>query len=426
LKSAAKYYFNKEPQNLTQAEQIALLVLPKDPKKYDPYRQPKNFRTRFELLIKTLVATKVLTESEGENIRSEQLVFNTDHSNPLPYVSDFLKSRDILSKHLYQTTFDNNLTNQIDTIAKNALRELSWRNVSDYGILIAERTENNPLLRVMIGGASYHESSAGQVNATTALRQPGSTIKPFTYVLAFKNLGLTPEDTILDLPIAYKTSENYSYEPKNYTQDYKGEITLRRALSESINIPAVKIAEKVGVSSLLDFLRSLGITSLTKDADHYGLALTLGDGEISLFELLQAYTIFANNGQFCPFEITTSTETCKKIIDSKYTDMINSILTDRYAKLAGFPLYSPLDFADRIVAVKTGTSRNFRDNWAVGFTPHYMIGVWTGNKSGENMKGVSGATGAGEIFRRIVYTLEPTGQDPKPSTPVSKTQNYLT
>lgn len=92
---------------------------------------------------------------------------------------------------------------------------------------------------------SYCESSAGQVNTTTALRQPGSTIKPFTYVLAFEKLGLTPEDTILDLPIAYKTSENYSYEPKNYTQDYKGEITLRRALSESINIPAVKIAEKV-------------------------------------------------------------------------------------------------------------------------------------------------------------------------------------
>jgi penicillin-binding protein 1C len=259
-------------------------------------------------------------------------------------------------------------------------------------------------------------------------------------VLAFKNLGLTPEDTIIDLPTAYKTSENYSYEPKNYTQDYKGEITLRRALSESINIPAVKLAEQVGVSPLLEFLRSLGITSLTKNADHYGLALTLGDGEISLFELLQAYTIFTNAGQLCPFTFINSPlplgegsgvrageeKICKQIIDSKYTDMINSILTDRYAKLAGFPLYSPLDFADRIVAVKTGTSRNFRDNWSVGFTPHYMIGVWTGNKSGENMKGVSGATGAGEIFRRIVYTLEPTGQDPKPSTLVSKTQNYLT
>lgn len=430
LKSASIYYFDKEPKNLTRAEQIALLSLPKDPRKYDPYKQPRQFRARFELLTKTLVATNILSNDESEAIRNEQFAWNRDHSNPLPYVSDFLNLTPTLSIHgegdAIQTTFDRVLTQHVDEIAHNALRELAWRNVGDYGILIAERTENNPLLRVMIGWVSYRESTAGQVNTTTTLRQPGSTIKPFTYVLAFKNLGLTPEDTILDLPIAYKTSENYSYEPKNYTQDYKGEITLRRALSESINIPAVKLTERLWVSSLLEFLRSLGITSLTRDADHYGLALTLGDGEISLYELLQAYTIFTSNGQFCPFEITIPAKTCKQIIDSKYTDMINSILTDRYAKLGGFPLYSSLDFADRLVAVKTGTSRNFRDNWAIGFTPHYMIGVWTGNKSGENMKGVSGATGAGEIFRRIVYALEPTGQDPKPLSRVSKTQNSLT
>lgn len=331
--------------------------------------------------------------------------------------------------HLTQTTFDLALTEQIDTIAKNTLQQLAWKNVSDYGILIAERgDETNPLLRVMIGGASYTESIAGQVNTTLALRQPGSTIKPFTYLLAFEKLGLTPESTILDLPIAYRTSENYAYEPKNYSLTYKGEIPLRQALSESVNIPAIKLAEQVGVSYLLSFLQRLGITSLDKDADHYGLGLTLGNGEVSLFELLQAYTIFTNDGAYCPFQIFSedAKNTCVQKIDKKYIDMIISILSDRYAKIGDFPLNSTLDFPDRNVSVKTGTSRNFRDNWAVGFTDHYMIGVWTGNKSGENMKGVTGTTGAGEIFRRIVYALEEHTEERTPAKLQTDNQPYLT
>lgn len=142
---------------------------------------------------------------------------------------------------------------------------------------------------------------------------------------------------------------------------------------------------------------------------------------------MQAYTIFANNGVYCPLQISTSDAgKCTKVADTKYIDMVVSILTDRYAKLGGFPLYSALDFSDRNVFVKTGTSRNFRDNWSVGFTDHYMIGVWTGNKSGEDMKGVSGATGAGEIFRRIVYVLEKEEQKNTPQKLSSETKNYLT
>ena len=119
------------------------------------------------------------------------------------------------------TTIDSALTHRIDTIAQSILESLSWRNVSDYGILIAERTARGPVLRVMIGGKDYHESSEGQVNTTLSLRQPGSTLKPFTYALAFSRLSLTPESTITDLPVEYKTAEGYSYEPKNYSQDYK-------------------------------------------------------------------------------------------------------------------------------------------------------------------------------------------------------------
>ncbi len=432
LKSAARYYFNRDPLDLTRAEQIALLILPKDSRKYDPYKKPKSFRERFETVVSILVKKWDITTLEQSDILFEKLIWNTKHANELPYVVDFLKTEPSISWKMdnITTNFDRELTEQIDTIAKNTLSELSWKNVSEYGIIIAERgaeDSSNPLLRVMIGWSNYSESTAWQVNTTLALRQPGSTIKPFTYVLAFEKLGFTPESTILDLPVAYKTSEDYAYEPKNYSSYYKWEITLRQALSESVNIPAIKLAEQVWVPVLLDFLKWLGITSLTDTADHYGLGLTLGNGEVSLFELLQAYTIFTNNGQYCSFQIfDVGAFPCKEKVDKKYIDMIVSILSDRYAKIGDFPLYSALDFGDRNVAVKTGTSRNFRDNWAIGFTDHYMIGVWTGNKSGENMKGVTWATGAWEIFRRIVYALEQTETQKSPEKLHSNTQGYLT
>ncbi len=197
------------------------------------------------------------------------------------------------------------------------------------------------------------------------------------------------------MPVSYKTADDYSYEPKNYSKDFKGIITYAEALAESVNIPAVTTLEKVGIQKLLDFLHTLGVQSLTDTPEHYGLSLALGSGEISLFELTQAYSIFSNGGSYCAFVTQPSkTKNCEPRVDKKYTDIIESILTSRENKMRSFPINSALDFSDRKVFVKTGTSRNFRDNWAVGYTDHYLIGVWSGNKNAENMKGVSGATGA--------------------------------
>lgn len=170
LKSAAKYYFNREPKDLTKAEQIALLILPKDSKKYDPYRKPKSFRTRLEEVARILEKERIITADEQKEILAERLNWNTEHGNPLPYAVDFLKIRPETPQEraIVETTFNRRLTEQIDTIAKNALHELAWKNVSDYGIIIAERDRSlkmetgpkNPLLRVMIGGTDYTESVA--------------------------------------------------------------------------------------------------------------------------------------------------------------------------------------------------------------------------------------------------------------------------
>lgn len=530
LTSASRYYFAKEPKNLTKAEQIALLILPKDPKKYNPYKESRAFKERFSLVIKTLKKEHILSDTEAENIQSEELQFNYEHDDVLPYVTDFMersynkwrlktfrekcwnleksgvwgcdtvwakmKSEDWwaetnrsefstpsaplvsfgdestdrqedIQKPEILTTIDSSLTEKIDTLARNTILDLSWKDVSDYGIIILDRKTNE--LKTMIGGVNYH-ATEGQVNSTLALRQPGSTIKPFTYTLAFEKFWLKPGDMILDLPTAYKTSEWYEYDPKNYSLDYKWQITIAEALSQSINIPAVKMADKVGVENLLRFLHTAGFNSLTNDADHYWLGLTLGNGEVSLYELTRAYSIFANEWKLCDIQVVSNpssswgvsscettwesikddsnsldchasltmtglstssdfqvwqTNNCQQIASSWAVSDINLILTNRYFKLGGFPINSNLDFGDRNVFVKTGTSRNFRDNWAVGYSDNYIIWVWTGNKSGAFMKWVSGATGAGEIFSRIVYTLEPKSIEQKPVALDKNEKKYL-
>lgn len=409
IKSASHYFFDKDIQNLTKAEQIGLIALPKNPKKYDPYTSRQEFKNRFEQICNKLLYNKVITKKEYEEIRSEKLIFNENHDNKLPYVIDFLsnKWKLISDNWQLQSTFDYNMTKKINEISKNSIIPLLWKNVKDYWIIIIDK--NTKELKVMIWWINYY-SENWQVNITTSPRQVWSTIKPFTYVLAFKNLWYTPSTTLIDLPTQFQTNLWYAYTPKNYSLDYKWEVTIAEALSQSINIPAVKTLEKVWVQNLLDFLKIIWISTLDKDADYYWLAITLGVSEISLYELTKAYSIFAYNWELCDINFIKSQagkdSKCKQIIDKKYTDMIKEILTNRYYKLESFPINWNLDFPNKEVFLKTGTSRNFKDNWTVWFTKNYIIWVWAWNKDWSEMKWVSWATWAWEIFKSIVDYLE--------------------
>jgi len=272
--------------------------------------------------------------------------------------------------------------------------------VNDFWILIVDKKTNE--IKVLIWWNNYFWTD-WQVNSVLALRQPWSTIKPFNYILAFKNFWLNWDSKIIDEPIQFFTEANYAYTPKNYSLKYKWEVSLKEALSQSLNIPAVKILEKVWVQNLLDFLRKLWITSLKENVDFYWLSLTLWSWEINLFELLQAYTIFSNNWDFCEFIILKWEEKkCRNIIEKKYTDEIIKILSDWKIKLEEFPINWNLDFWDEKVFVKTWTSRNFRDNWTIWFTEKYLIWVWVWNKDWSPMKWVSWATWAWDIFNKIV------------------------
>ncbi|MDD5770459.1 MAG: transglycosylase domain-containing protein [Candidatus Gracilibacteria bacterium] len=434
--SASRFYYKKSLNNLTKAEIIGLITIIKNPNKYNPITNLSNFNSRFKILVNNLYENKVITKSQKDEILAEKLTFYKGQKNSLPYIVDFIKNsqKEIKNDGKIITTINYNLTKKIDELAKTSLKSLAWKNVGDYGIIIIDKKTMD--LKVMIGGNNYYAEN-GQVNGSLALRQPGSALKPFLYTLAFQNLAKTPSSTILDLPVSYPTSDGNIYEPKNYSLNYAGEITLAEALSQSINIPAVKLLNDIGINNFMIFLKAVGITSLNKDSDFYGLSLALGSPEVSLYELTRAYGIFANNGDFCDVNfinlplspifknIEKQKSSCKKIIKEKYIKMVQEILTNRYFKLAGFPINSNLDFPDREVFVKTGTSRNFRDNWALGYTNNYIIGIWVGNKDASEMLGVSGATGAGDIFKKVVYALDNKETNSKIISLDKQTKNYI-
>ncbi|MDD3262385.1 MAG: transglycosylase domain-containing protein [Candidatus Absconditabacteria bacterium] len=414
VESAADFYFGKSVNQLTMAEIIALITIPKNPRKYNPYTNYESFKERFDLILLLLQRKQLISQDESEHIKQERLLWKENNSSKLPYIQDtvaniLMPPKSLIDQGKLETTIDFYLSKKIEKLANATIRQLAWKNVSDVGVLLVDRKTNE--IRVLIGGSSYY-NSGGQVNSVFTNNQPGSTIKPFTYLLAFKDLGWTPETTILDLPVQYKTKENYTYTPQNFSLRFKGPVSVATALAESLNVPAVKTANEIGTEKLLKFLRDdLRITALKKSSDFYGLALTLGVGDMSLYQLTRAFGVFSNDGEICDLKLFPNQESsCKKVIDSKYTDMIEKILGSRFLRFPAFPMLSNLDFEDRFVVLKSGTSRKFSDNRIVGYTENFLIGVWVGNKDGSPMKGVSGASGAGDLFKKIVEETEPKTQ----------------
>jgi len=247
------------------------------------------------------------------------------------------------------------------------------------------------------------------------LRQPGSALKPFTYTLALEK-GMNPATLILDAQIRI-SSNGIDYIPRNYDGKFHGLVRLREALACSYNISAIKVLQRIGVESLLDRLKKLGFDSLSKGADYYGLGLTLGGGEVTLLELVRAYSTLANSGVFKKEKIFLEINDIQgkakplpedsplRLFSPQVSYIITDILADNDARIPAFGAGSVLSLPFPC-AVKTGTSGNFRDNWAIGYTPHHTVGVWVGNFDGKPMRNVSGVSGAGPLFRDIMLLLQ--------------------
>ncbi|MBW2736753.1 MAG: penicillin-binding protein 1C, partial [Deltaproteobacteria bacterium] len=324
-----------------------------------------------------------------------------------------------------ETTLALPLQREVERLAREQIAALKEQRVSNAAVLVVHNASGEVLAHV---GSVDYSGPAGQVDGTRAKRQPGSALKPFTYALALER-GMTPASLLADLPAFFGT-EHGDYAPRNYDGVYHGPVRLRVALASSYNIPAVRVTRKIGVPRLLERLRALGFAALTQNAKHYGLGLTLGNGEVSLEHLVGAYATLARGGSSLPMRRLRatrgsdgarhplSTPRAKPVIDPRAAYLIAHILADPRARQPAFGRHGPLE-VPFWAAVKTGTSKDFRDNFTVGFSHRVTVGVWVGNFDGSPMARVSGVTGAGPLWAKVItaarrYLGEDSPQDAMP------------
>ncbi|MFZ5916939.1 MAG: penicillin-binding protein 1C [Chloroflexota bacterium] len=433
VEAAAQAYFGKHASEMDLAECALLAGLPQAPSVYNPLQDYQAARQRQQVVLGLMVKQGFIDQEEAKLAAAEPLHFA---STPFPiqaphfvmYIQGLLETtlgRERLEQgglHIY-TTLDLALQNTAESIIQRHLARLADtrfsaqdRNVHNAALLALDPQTGQIL--AMVGSPDYFDAAIdGAVNATLALRQPGSSIKPITYATAFDPASaaargdepLTAASMIADVDSTFLTRENRPYSPRNYDGLYHGPVLARQALASSLNIPAVKVLDRIGLAAMTAQARKLGIT--TFDAiDRFGLALTLGGGEVHLMELTAAYAAFANGGlRIEPLAILSVQDASGEILwqqqggpheralDERVAYLVTDILSDDWARALAFGEGSTLQL-DRPAAVKTGTTSDWRDNWTVGYTPALVAGVWVGNADNSPMRGVSGISGAAPIW----------------------------
>ncbi len=443
IEAAARTYFTKSAAELDLAECAMLAGLPQSPASYNPLENLKSAKARQSIVLKLMVKNDYISQQEADLAVSEKLSFaSTPFSIKAPHFVMYIRGqleKEFGLEAIYTQGLQVHTTLDLDaqTAAERAVRyrlgQLADtrdgqppRNVRNAAVVVMDPQTGDVL--AMVGSPDYFEPRIdGAVNATTATRQPGSSIKPITYAAAFDTTRpssstgsgrrpLTAATMVMDVRTAFVTREGDPYVPQNYDHQWRGPVLLRQALASSYNLVAVKVLDYVGIEAMTDLARAMGITTFD-DVDRFGLALALGGGEVRLLELTAAYGAFANGGyRVEPVTITRvedsrgrtlkswSTTPRRRVMDERVAYLITDILSDNFARSSTFGEGSPLRIS-RPAAAKTGTTTDWRDNWTVGYTPDLVVGVWAGNADNEPMRHVSGVMGAAPIWHDVMEAL---------------------
>lgn len=405
IESASRLYFSKPASELSLAQAAFLAVIPRSPGSLDPYRDEQKAtiqKLSGQLLDRLqeagLASAEAVAVARREPIELAPLAptFQAGHFTDLVLDGD-------PSGPVVKTTLDLGLQHQVEGLLAAHVKRLKDHRVGNGAVVVLD-VESGDVL-ALAGSADYFDFRAqGQFNAAVAGRQPGSTLKPFNYGLAIES-GQSLASLLPDIDL-YPADQGDTFIPRNYDSRFHGPVRLRTALACSYNVPAVRVLERVGTDRFWRRLHALGFEHLTEDPDHYGLGLTLGDGEASLLELANAYRTIARAGSHTPVRLLSQQPAVapRQVMDPRAAFLLTSILSDNADRVAAFGSESSLalPFA---CAAKTGTSKGYRDNWTIGFTPRYVVAVWVGNFGGEPMVDVSGVTGAGPLFRDVCLTL---------------------
>lgn len=400
--AAARMYFGKPARDLSVAEASYLAVLPRAPSVFNPYRSRERVRSRQRDLIARLAHAGFITADERERALAEPLDLQEKRfAFAAPHFVEMLPKD--AQGGVLATTLDSVLQERTERLVTAHLAALADHHVTNAAAVVVDNALGD-ILALVGSGDFFDEATGGQVNGVIARRQPGSTLKPFTYALALDD-GYTAASVLPDVPLSFPTPEG-EYAPQNYDRRFRGPVRVRTALANSLNVPAVYLLSRLGVARLLGALHEMEFRSLDLPAEYYGLGLTLGGGEVTLIELVGGYATLARGGVYLPLTLTRheGRPKARRVFSEKTAYIIADILADDEARRQTFGEDSPLDVGFK-VAAKTGTSKNFRDNWTVGFTRDVTVAVWAGNFNAEPMRGVSGISGAGPLFRDIMTML---------------------
>ncbi|MFH1244664.1 MAG: transglycosylase domain-containing protein [bacterium] len=430
IEQASREYFGKSASDLTLAEGAMLAGLPIAPTLLSPFgTTPYLGKIRQQQVLESMVAANLITENDKLTALSSPLVFHPqDIEIRAPHFVMYVK--DLLVKEYGEatvargglsvtTTLDLNYQNILQQEINTELARLTHLHVQNgAGLILSPRSGE---ILAMVGSRDFFDTEHdGQVNLVLQSRQPGSSIKPITYALAFLR-GTTPNSPIDDSPICFVVAGQPNYCPKNYDGKFHGRVTLRTALASSYNIPAIKLLNTYGLGSMINLAKQLGITTW-EDPSRFGLSLTLGGGEITMLDLASVYSVFANGGIKVPVNPilsvhpptgsdlvghpTRSDPQSIEVLPSSIVFQINSILSDPFARAPAFGTNSILNLPGSGVAVKTGTTNSLRDNWTFGYTQDVLVATWVGNNDNTPMSSVaSGITGASPIWAHTMKNL---------------------
>jgi penicillin-binding protein 1C len=415
---AARTYFGKPAKDLTLAEAAYLAVLPRSPGRLDPLQHPNRAIPAQRALLHTMREQGVVSETAWRTALDQPIrVLTPSPARGAPHFADFVASQLAplipLRPVQIRTTLDAALQARVAPLLERHLRRLASRQVGNAAVVVIDNATGE--VRAMIGSRAYRDPNhLGANNGATALRQPGSALKPFTYATAF-DTGATAATLLPDLESHFDTPQGH-WAPRNYGLKFAGPLRARIALGTSNNIAAVRLTERLGVPRLQASLKDLGFASLWRDPEHYGLALTLGNGEVTLLELTGAFATLARAGVHLEPRWLDAlvladgglaklpTGAPRRVFSAQSAFLVLDILSDPAARQVAFGRGGPLELPFP-VAVKTGTSKGFRDNWAVGATPRWTVGVWVGNFDGAPMQDVSGVTGAGPLWHDVMFAI---------------------
>lgn len=421
VEAAARIYFGVAAADLSIAQAAILASLPNNPVYLNPYEYLENLKVRQRYVLDRMVVDGYISQTQAEQAFAEQTTFQPRNQGieAAPHFLFWLAGQlDTAAQPnpTVKTTLDRELQKFVAGQVQQTVLNLAQKNVTQAAA-IALDNETGEIL-AYVGSTDYFQTkNLGQNDGVQALRQPGSTLKPFLYQLALEQKVIHPNTVLADIPTYYAIPGAKLYEPTDYSETFMGPVRVRVALANSLNIPAVRVLEKVGVDNFLQHLHNIGFSNLKEDSDYYGLGLTLGSGEVSLLELANAYRTMANQGEYGDLvsllagdKLSRSPRRSPPPLSKEDLppvtswQIITQMLNDKHARATAFGVDSALNLPFP-AAVKTGTSSNYRDTWTVGFSEKYTVATWVGNFDGSPMNRISGVAGAAPLWREIMLHL---------------------